>query len=1501
MYVIIQAYYNFKRENMLNFKFLKLSSVFFILAFVLFSHNVSSAQEQTGETLTKIEIKEVKIEKSDMELKISGVLFNPSKNVVTSEITHLLILKTIDPLIKPKSEIDLLPSLIVAADEGKDYFSLKPNEQKIFSYFLPISPYIPQASYDLYLGFIRSNGQIEVRYENTVKNLGSQQKDGFLAFDQESCVLLDKEGKKFGNNDGPVFLPEESPEARCLVKNIGDKEIEVSPKILWKEVYVYGKPLDGTIAVENPDQKIFFKPGETKLVSLSMPKAEKPQTYQGLITFEDKEGMSRSFNMFFRWTIAGESARIKSVTQTSQLKGSYSKGEKINLSVDYFGSADLFWTGTEQNVSNLSNLIMKAVIEDGDGNVCGEKEEALADITDGEIKNKVIEVILDKRCKDMSYSVFLDSGQKSLAEESGELPKVVKEQTIPSYLYFGIPVLLVILIAFSFFRKKKIVPVNLLIILFAGVTMFSGEALAATRTYPDFGGATSTYRWGGDWTLDNGTEKLKSNPAGGGGMNILQVFSAEAQFSGYFDSSGDLNDVYIDYRAVDNSCANTGMRVQFEMFIKADGLNEQKVSFAKSSSSDWKNKIRLWYNNASGDIIERRFNVKPSDLSSFYNEDKTAKKNPKLVIYMKQAGYNSHEDKYSEGYFSVANNKLRTENDAFNMGDTVKIEIPLKIPDPSVSLSAPAVVTSPNSANVVLITTDLSDRTYSNAHPGTTGTNGFDSLSFDATPNSGTKSQTKTVSNVWITTSSNADQKNVLTITYTRDLGQYIGKGTYTANSTVTVKPASSSSISSSSSSCSLTINKDTTGGNGSVNVVRSAGNSFVCNLQRGYSSCNSNNESLGDKLTLQPSPSGTWPTPTGCSSVSNGICTVNLPSSTPCSKSVTVKFPVIPDTPSNLSANSACRAVNLTWDIDKNGGEYNDPVGNTGSKVVNYYEITRGGSYTIKKSDNINRWDYTNKKFVDDNNSYTDSTATDSTKTYSYKIKACNDQSQCSAEVGPSEATPSAGPCTTTTTTTVTPYCGDNSCNNNETCSTCSNDCGSCVYNPDYYNLTLNKTGSGNVKLYAWKDSSNGYNETVDNDFANNESNSIKQDWWFKMTATPDSGSYFSSWSGCTSTSEGKSWTDADGVAHYSTPSSDENACYVTMSGDKTVTVTFNNSSGPTGPGGGSSVKAYISARDTVVTDGNSTLISWTSDNATSCEQKEGGSDTGWASASDTVSGSYTTDNFTTSGGARTYTVNCANGSQTAEASVTVDVGSDYTGSPSVNMWADPQSVGYKKTSKIQWLGSNVSGSCLLYSASDNMTGYLTYYNFPSSQYFGPGYYAQVGSNNATGQTTGKLSSDTVYKIQCAGYQSSGYAKTRAQTTVTVAKPVSNFTIANSGNKSLVANIVEGLSANSGNIALTLNGEAIGNVSLSAGIPAISGAKAQFSSDGGVTWSDTLSVDISAISQVKIKVIKISGATAAGTYNTAVTATDTGSGGKTKKLNVNLQVNRVSSEWEEF
>ena len=118
----------------------------------------------------------------------------------------------------------------------------------------------------------------------------------------------------------------------------------------------------------------------------------------------------------------------------------------------------------------------------------------------------------------------------------------------------------------------------------------------------------------------------------------------------------------------------------------------------------------------------------------------------------------------------------------------------------------------------------------------------------------------------------------------------------------------------------------------------------------------------------------------------------------------------------------------------------------------------------------------------------------------------------------------------------------------------------------------------------------------------------------------------------------------------------------------------------------------------------------------------------------------------------------------------------------------------------------------------------------------------------------------------------------------------------------------MEGLSANSSGVALTLSGETIYQINLSGSIPAISGAKAQFatSADNGSTWSAWSNtplngIDIGATSQIKIRCINIPGATTTGTYNVALTATDTGSGGKTKKLNVGLKVNKVTSEWKEF
>jgi len=554
-----------------------------------------------------------------------------------------------------------------------------------------------------------------------------------LAFDQQSCVLFSREGERFGNNAGPAFLPGESPKISCLVKNIGDTEMEVSPNILWKEVFVYSKPLEGKIAEEKQDQKIFFKPGESKTVSLFMPIAEKPQTYQGLLSFEDEKGESRSFNYSFRWTIAGESARIKSVAQTSKLKDFYDKGDTVALSVDYFGSSDLYWAGT-QDVSNLSDLTMKTVIKDNGGNACGEKEEILADITDGFSKNKTVEVVLDKKCKGMTYAVSLSSGQKGLAEQSGDLPKIVNRQNVLQYLYFGLPAFL-ILLAFYFFVRKKSVPVYFFTILFFAVAILSGTALASiTKIYPTSGGTAKGIEWGGEWVNDADNNKagiLFSTADGTGGVNWLKPLSITAQLAGFFVDNTNIGKVDINYYTDDTSCSNTAMEVEYEVLITAEGLNEVSLTTK-----------RLEYNDGYRDKMDT-VEIPSGNIQSLYDESGIPRKNPKLIVKMKQIGmYGANEEflysyewvgtredyvplgdyeYYYEGdYYSyVGPNKgtfvqVKTANENFYPGlftsdqsakmskadayakrDTMRIEIDLLLPSPTLRIEPLVVIRNP--------------------------------------------------------------------------------------------------------------------------------------------------------------------------------------------------------------------------------------------------------------------------------------------------------------------------------------------------------------------------------------------------------------------------------------------------------------------------------------------------------------------------------------------------------------------------------------------------------------------------------------------------------------------------------------------------------------------------------------------------------------------------------------------------------------------------------------
>ena len=262
-------------------------------------------------------------------------------------------------------------------------------------------------------------------------------------------------GKKYSNTSGPIFNPDEAPKISCKLKNLGADNFYVFPRIEWKEFFVYGSPLNGRRVLEIADQPVPFEAGEEKIVEFYLPKAEKPQVYEALVSFVDEKGDIRSFNMSFRWTVAGSSARVERVSPVGEIKTNYDKGDTIKLLVGYFGSMDLYWSGDDSAVKNLSGASLVAVVKDGKGNICGENKVSLPDISDGNLKEEIVDVLLKARCSQISYDVSLLADNQDLAKVSYKELTEKSGGGISDYgVYAKYGLLAVFVFGFLFFIRK---------------------------------------------------------------------------------------------------------------------------------------------------------------------------------------------------------------------------------------------------------------------------------------------------------------------------------------------------------------------------------------------------------------------------------------------------------------------------------------------------------------------------------------------------------------------------------------------------------------------------------------------------------------------------------------------------------------------------------------------------------------------------------------------------------------------------------------------------------------------------------------------------------------------------------------------------------------------------------------------------------------------------------------------------------------------------------------
>ncbi|KKR47704.1 MAG: hypothetical protein UT83_C0005G0021 [Parcubacteria group bacterium GW2011_GWA2_40_143] len=837
----------------------------------------------SAEELPEVGIKEVEVKIGDKEIIIFATLFNSSDSLTTTPFTYLAMLKSINHFI-PSSDPDLdLPALIVSAVEGEEYTILNPLEEKRASYLIPISPDLPQDNYDLSLNLILKDGRSVGYYYDVLRDYGANEKsnktsytEGFLAFNQESCGVARADGLIFPANEGPVFKPLERPVANCKVRNIGDKDLTVYPVVIWKEFFVYGRPSSGQRYYEKLEQPIFIRAGETKNVEVLLPDEEVPQVYQALVSFEDAGGNKKSFDMFFRWTIKGESGRVNAVSLVDAPKESYTKGETLALSVDYYGSVDLYWRDLEENISQTANFNLTAIVKDKNGEICGQKTVKLPTIEDGGLKNEVVDVALSKDCNGVSYSVSLISEDGNVvAQEEDILPvrKNIAGNLMP-YFY-----LLTVLMAFIIFvmvfairkKKKSITGVYLLAFVFAATCFFGIFSETEAATTKPYTGVPSPSGYSGEAFTANDTnngessDKLYSYYTGGN--NEVKIKDVYAYFDDYFAYTNEVPYVHFDYGSgYGGSCSNSALYIRVKMELVV-GNSTYKLDIKKRSSSDgYDGKyIKEIIGSAMSD---RNLNleINPDNFANIYDSNGKLKDNANLIIYVTAVSRHAQdsttpEGSYYKSTFTTPTNKTQysSRSDALDASDDMKITIPLSsLPNPSVTLDAnPTEVDYGGSSKLTWTTKDV------------------DSCAEFNTNNDSQFSGSITVMSSGSETIYNITKDNTYTLQCDKYLGSAVGKKNYLDTASVSVKP---------NPSCTASPSSTTTGSNVTFSSAVTGGTSPYTYSWSGTDISGTN---TGSTLTKSYSTIGTKSATIKVTDKNNkigeGTCTVSISSPDQC------------------------------------------------------------------------------------------------------------------------------------------------------------------------------------------------------------------------------------------------------------------------------------------------------------------------------------------------------------------------------------------------------------------------------------------------------------------------------------------------------------------------------------------------------------------------------------------------------------------------------------------
>lgn len=336
--------------------------------------------------------------------------------------------------------------------------------QKVLSYTAPATA---SGSYQLLLT-VKNSANFPFAYSNLGKVTLTSSAKG-LKIAPESCIVSVDKVKKTGQ--AFFVTPPQALEVSCSVTNTSSVAVSATPKI---ETRLRGSYGDIVETAKADSTLISFKASEKKTISITIPLAQKPQTYTAIINLD--AGGNSSNSVTVNYVVGGVSGTISNISLDSDF---YKRGEVAALSLVWFSN-----TKVTAEVKLTNSLGMN----------CGKTVEQ-------ELSPSTIEVLIPVKstCRDPHVFVTLKEDKGAVLDQkelSIKTTSVAASESGDKMLFVVVVVLAALIILGAYIKKhKKTVSVNgttpmsafLPIIIAIGILSLIPTASASADVYTSIG------------------------------------------------------------------------------------------------------------------------------------------------------------------------------------------------------------------------------------------------------------------------------------------------------------------------------------------------------------------------------------------------------------------------------------------------------------------------------------------------------------------------------------------------------------------------------------------------------------------------------------------------------------------------------------------------------------------------------------------------------------------------------------------------------------------------------------------------------------------------------------------------------------------------------------------------------------------------------------------------------------------------------------------------------